>query len=55
MSNDLEQQLAAFARALEARSDQAEKYTASPQPPKHRAGLGALAMAGVAVVLLIFL
>lgn len=55
MSNDLEQQLAAFARALEARSDQTEKYTASPQPPKHRAGLGALAMAGVAVVLLVVL
>lgn len=55
MSNDLERQLAAFVRAIDARSQQAGHYTVSPEPPRTRAGLGALAMAAVAIVLLVIL
>lgn len=55
MSRDLESQLAAFARALDSRSQRTGHTEASPEPPRPRAGVGALALAALAAVVLVVL
>lgn len=55
MSRDLESQLAAFARALDSRSQRTGHTEASPEPPRPRSGVGALALAALAAVVLVVL